>query len=42
MHKHLLSIESLNIKDIEGLFRLANGYLDSKKNRLKNPSSLPL
>lgn len=40
--KDLLSIESLSIKDIEGLFRLANSYLDSRKNRLKNPSALPL
>lgn len=40
--KDFLSIESLNLKDIEGLFRLANSYLDSKKNRLKNPATLPL
>ena len=42
MPKDLLTIESLTLKDVESLFKLTNSYLDSKKNRLKKSTNLPL
>ncbi len=42
MPKHLLTIERLELKDIATLFKLADAYIDGKKNKLKKPKSLPL